>query len=224
MNFLQLCQRLRQEVDASGNDSTVVGATGEWKRLCDWINQSWIEIQQGQKEWNWMRTEVSFNTIANQAEYPYASAPISLTDFARWRDGSFRIYYNDVGDEHMLEYMDYRTFRDLYLISTHKTAYSYPSVITVSPSDSIILALPPDDIYTVTGVYYKKPTELSANTDEPGMPEQYHMLIVYRAMQEYGFYESAQEVTQRSTIRYNDMLQNLVIDETPDIVVDRGFA
>ena len=94
----------------------------------------------------------------------------------------------------------------------------------MSPIDSLILALPPDDIYTVTGVYYKKPTELSANDDMPDMPEQYHMLIVYRAMQEYGFYESAQEVIQRGTIRYNDMLQNLVIDETPDIVVDRGFA
>lgn len=224
MNFLQLAQRLQQEVDTSGNDSTVVGAAGEWKRICDWISQSYLEIQQNQKNWNWMRAEISFNTIANQAEYPFASAPLSLTDFARWRDESFRIYYNDVGDEHLLEQMDYRAFRDAYLISTHRTSYSYPSVITVSPSDSLILALPPNDIYTVTGVYYKKPVELLLDTDEPDIPEQYHMLIVYRAMQEYGFYEAAPEVIQRSTARYSEMLQNLILDETPDIVINRSFC
>ena len=222
MNYLQLCQRVRQEVGASGDDSTVVGATGEWKRLCDWVNQAWMEIQQYHPEWNWLRKEVTFNTIANQAEYPYASAPLLLSNFSRWRDGSFRIYFNDVGDEHLLQQLEYRNFRDAYLISTFKTTYSYPSVITISPSDSLILALPPDGIYTISGVYYKAPTEFSGNTDEPDIPSRYHMLIVYRAMQEYGFYEAAQEVIQRAAARYNEMLQNLLIDETPDISIDRG--
>lgn len=224
MNYLQLCQRLRLEVGASGNDSTVVSASGEWLRLCTWVNQSWIEIQQLYPDWDWMRVEKTFSTIANQAEYDYDAAPLSLTDFARWLDGSFRIYYNDVGDEHLLQQMDYRAFRDEYLISTHKTTYSYPSVITVSPSDSLILALPPNDVYTVTGVYYKTPSELTSNTDTPDMPERYHMLIVYRAMQEYGMYEAAQEVIQRGASRYSEMLNKLMNDELPDISVDRGFC
>lgn len=223
MNYLQLCQRLRQEVGASGTDSTVIGATGEWKRLCDWVNQAWVEIQQHHPEWNWMREEVTFNTIANQAEYPYESAPLSLSDFARWRDDSFRIYLNDVGDEHLLQQMPYRDFRDVYLISTFKTTYSYPSVIAISPSDSLILALPPDQVYTVTGVYYKSPTEFTADANVPDIPSRSHMLIVYRAMQEYGFFESAPEVIQRASARYEQMLQTLLIDETPEITVDRSF-
>lgn len=224
MNYLQLCQRLRQEVGASGSDATTVGATGEWLRLCTWIAQAWSEIQLVNPDWNWMRTEASFATIANQAEYPYASAPLSLTNFSRWIDNSFRIYKDSQGDEHALIPMDYADFYDTYLISTYETTYSYPSVITVSPTDSLILALPPDDIYTVSGEYIQDVSELSADTDTPGLPSRYHMLIVYRAMQDYGVYEAASEVLQRGAARYAEMYNRLEFDEMPDVSVDRGFC
>lgn len=224
MNYLQLCQRLRMEVGASGSDSTVVDASGEWLRLCTWINQAWIEIQQERTDWNWMRGEVSFNTIAEQAEYSYGSSPISLTNFSRWVNDSFRIYLDTQGDEHPLQYMTYAEFRATYLISTYETTYSYPSIITVSPTDSLILALPPNDIYTVSGEYFKNVTELSANTDTPSMPDQYHMLIVYRAMQDYGVSEAAPEVLQKGNARYQQMFNRLVFDETPEVTIDRGFC
>ena len=224
MTYLELCQRLRQEVGASGSDSTVVGAANEWGRLCTWINRAWSDIQLMRNDWNWMRAEVSFNTVAEQAEYAYASSPISLTHFRRWNKDSFRIYLDSVGDEHRLQYMPYREFRNEYLISTFQTTYSYPSVITVSPTDSLILALPPDNEYTVTGEYYNTVTELSADDDTPSLPAEYHMLIVYRAMEEYGYYEAADEVLSRSKMRYEEMMTRLLDDETPDIIVDRGFC
>lgn len=224
MNYLQLCQRLRLEVGASGNDSTVVDASGEWLRLCTWINQAWVEIQQERDDWNWMRGESSFNTIAEQAEYPYASSPISLTSFSRWVNDSFRIYKDTQSDEHQLQHMAYADFRERYLISTYETTYSYPHVITISPTDSLILALPPDDVYTVSGEYIKNVTELSANTDTPSLPSQYHMLIVYQAMEDHGFFETASEVLQRSYKRYQKMLNKLIFDETPEVTIDRGFC
>lgn len=225
MNYLQLCQRLRMEsIGDSGNETTVVDATGEWYRLCTWINQAWIEIQQDRADWNWMRGEASFNTIANQAEYPYVSSPISVTNFSRWIGDSFRIYKDTQGDEHSLQYMAYADFRDAYLISTYETTYSYPSVITVSPTDSLILALPPDDVYTVSGEYIKDVTELSVDADIPDLPSRYHMLIVYRAMQDYGVYESAPEVLQRGVALYEKMLNKLIFDETPEVTIDRGFC
>lgn len=223
MTYLQLCQRLRQEAGASGSDSTVVSATGEWKRLCDWIAQAWVDIQLSQDAWDWMWVKKSFNTIANQGEYPYASSPISLTDFARWKDNSFRIYKDTIGDEHLLDQWDYEDFRNTFLISTPQTTYTYPSIITVSPSDSLILALPPNDVYAVTGEYYTVPSELTADANEPEMPSRYHMLIVWRALQDYGFYEGAQEVVQRATARYSEMMGQLMADELPDISVNRGF-
>lgn len=216
MNYLQLCQRLRSEAGISGADATVTGASGEWLRVTNWIKQAWNEIQLLHDNWNFMHASVSFDTVAEQSTYAYDAAPISLTDFARWKEGSFRIYKDSVGDEHILDWWDYRDFYNTFLISTYKTTYAYPSTITSSPSDSLILALPPDGVYTVSGEYYKDVTELSSDSDTPSMPSRYHMMIVYRAMMDYALYEAASEAAQRAEKRYNEMKYRLECDELPD--------
>lgn len=223
MNYLQLCQRLRKEVGASGDDSTTVDAAGEWDRLCTWVSQAYLELQQERPNWNWMRVEVSFDTINQQNEYPYASAPLSLTNFSRWRENSFRIFKDSVGDERLLDQWGYNDFRDAWLISTDTITYAYPHSIAVSPTDSLILALPPDGVYTVTGEYFKAPTELADDSDEPSLPPRFHMLIVYRAMQDYGFYEAADEVVRRAIARYAEMMERMLLDEIEGVSIDRGF-
>lgn len=220
--YLQLCQRLRQEGGISGSDSTVVSAAGEWKRVCDWVAQAYVEIQEDQTNWEWMRATKSFATIANQAEYAYASSPILLTSFSKWRDGSFRIYSTDVGDEHQLIQMRYDYFREIYRIGNNTTTYGYPSIISVSPTKSLFLALPPDGIYTVTGEYYTAPTVLAADADIPAMPTRFHLAIVYKAMMYLGGYEVAAEIYQRGEKGYKEMYGRLMSDQLPPVQVDRG--
>lgn len=220
--YLQLCQRLRQEGGISGSDATVVSAAGEWKRLCDWISQAYIEIQEDRPNWEWMRATKSFATIANQAEYAYASAPISITSFSRWRDNSFRIYSTNVGDEHQLTQMAYDDFRELYRIGNDTISYAYPSVISVSPTKSLFLALPPDAVYTVTGEYYAAPTILAADADTPAMPARFHLAIVYKAMMYLGGYEAASEIYQRGEKGYREMYGRLMDDQLPMVQIARG--
>lgn len=221
--YINLCKKLRQEVGASGSDTTTVSATGEWKRLCDWVAQAWDEIQMAQPGWLWLRTSKTFNTVAEQGEYAYASAPISLTNFASWRNGSFRLYKDSTDDEQFLSQWHYNDFRDEYLYGSNRTTYSRPTEITVSPTNSLILGSPPDDIYTVVAEYYKAPTTLSADADEPAMPARFHMLIVYRAMMYYGLYESAQEVIARADRMYINMYDQLMADQLDPVTVHRGF-
>jgi hypothetical protein len=221
--YIDLCKRLRQEVGASGSDSTVVGASGEWKRICDWIAISWNEIQKKHPIWEWMRANKSFNTIANQGEYAYASSPLSLTDFASWRNNSFRLYKDSTDDEQFLDHWSYNDFRDEYLLGSNRTTYSRPIVVAVSPSKSLLLGSPPDDVYTVVAEYYKTPTTLSADADEPGMPERFHEAIVYRAMIHYGMYEAAQEVVARGERFYREYMEELEFDQLPPVTVDRSF-
>lgn len=222
--YLQLCQRLRKEVGASGSDSTVVSASGEWGRLCSWIATAWEEIQQEEATWEWMRTTKSFNTVAEQSTYPVADAPLSLTDFAYWRSDSFRLYKDDIGDEQFLDHVPYNWFRDTYLLGSDTTTYSRPTVISITPSKALIFALPPNDVYTVTGEYYKTPTALSLDADEPDMPERFHLAIVYRAMIHYGFYESAQEVIARGERFYREYLERIRFDQLPSIQTYREFV
>jgi hypothetical protein len=189
MNYLSLVQQLCTETGATAG-TTVVNPTGEWARLCGWIKQSWIEIQESNLEYDWMRKPFSFNTIANQGEYAPGNAPLSLTDFGQWRDKSFRIYLTSagVGTEWLLGYKDYNQFRDYYLLSSRKITYARPSEIAISPSKSLLLGLAPNDIYTVSGEYYIDPQVLALDTDVPTatFPSRFNMAIVYRAMIKYG--------------------------------------
>lgn len=222
--YLQLCQRARQEFGASGSDSTVVGATGEWLRICTWVMQSYIELQEEQPDWDWMRADFSFNTIVNQAAYPPASSPIALADFSMWRHTSFRIYLGTDDNEKILSEMPYSSFRDTYLLGSPKTTYGYPSIISISPSRSLYLALPPNDIYVVSGEYYKTPTVLAADSDVPDLPSRYHMAIIYKAMQMYGAYEASAEAFQRGKDEYRKMLGNIRFNQMPMITVSRSFG
>ena len=80
MNYLALVKRAISEAGASGvnNVTTVANASGELLRFTQWINQAWIDIQNKRSDWLFMRKSVQFNLIANQAEYPVTSAPISI--------------------------------------------------------------------------------------------------------------------------------------------------
>ena len=67
-----------------------------------------------------------------------------------------------------------------------RTTFSRPTVISFEPDKGIAFGPIPDIVYHINGEYYKKPIEFSADTDTPRIPERYHMLIVYKAMQYYG--------------------------------------
>ena len=221
--YLQLCQRLRSESGTSGTNTSVPtsisGAAGEWGRLCDWVSQAWSEIQEEHENWEWMRKNVTFNTVAQQSEYTPTGTEIALTDFGSWRKNSFRAYLTSagVGSEQRLGYKGYEAFRDYYMLSSRRITYARPTEITVAPNKSLMLGLAPDADYTVSGEYFKTPQILSADADTPEMPARFHMLIVYRAMMSYGAYNAANEVYQRGEAEYKKMLNKLRMDQLPGI-------
>lgn len=217
--FLQMAQALRQEAGISGTGPvTVTGQTGEMKRVCDWIARAWIDIQEEMTDWDWMRKTVTFNTIANQGSYA-PSTDMALSDFGAWRKGSFRLYLTAAGvqNEFRLTQWDYNSFRDHYLLGARKAIYARPVNYAEAPDRSIVLGLAPDDVYTVTGEYYKTPVTLAADADTPDMPARFHNAIVYRALMAYGAYESAPEVYQYGEKEYRRLLNKLRMDQGPQI-------
>lgn len=223
MNLLELSTELREMCGISGTETTTVGAAGEWLVVVNAINRAWETIQQEQTRWLWMRGTVSFSTVANQGEYAVTAAPLSLTDFANWDVSTFRIYDGSVTNEQWLFFKEYRFFRDYWLFGATRTAYAKPTEFTVSPTKSLIFGAPPDDVYTVTGDYYKTPSTLSGDADEPEMPERFHRLIVYDAMKFIGMKEGAIEHVGYSKEEGQRLRSMLEIDQLPELVVQRGW-
>jgi len=221
MNFLQLCQQVRQEAGIASNGPSTVGSqTGEMKRLVDWVAQAWVEIQEARNDWEWMRQSISFDTVAGQQIY----AP-SLGMVARWKEDSFRSFRASagVGTEIFLANCNYTTFRDYYLFGSRQSLTTSPVTVSVMPDKSLILGPIPDDIYTVRGEYYKVPQTLASDTDVPDMPARFHWAIIHKALMKYGSYEAAMEVIQEQSGLYSAMFSRLEAEQAPQITVELGF-
>lgn len=241
MTYLELVQRLRQECGVAGDGPlSVVGQTKEMKRLCDWIQQSLIEIEQIRNDWEWMRKPIAFDTTIGAAQYaPYTAGPLAdnvsqlcpvapivingtgIPLFSRWLKQSFKIYLTSVGvaNEIPLSQTDYTTFRNYYLYGTRQITHGRPTVCTVAPDRSVILGLVPDNVYTVKGEYYRTAQKLVADTDIPTLPEEHHMVIVYRAMEKYGLYEAAQEQIQAGKEGYALHMNQMMRDYVPPMTI-----
>lgn len=222
MNYLQLVNRTRVECGVSGPAlTTAQGLSGEAARIAAWVSAAWTDIQSSKEDWQWMREPVQFNTVTQQQEYTPTEAGIAST-FGNWKRDSFRC--SSVGqnyaDEQLLNYMEWGTFRNLYQYGNMRTTYARPVVVAITPGATKKLAFGsiPDQPYVITGEYYRKPVELSADADEPAFPERYHMSIVYRAMMFYAGYEAAPEVYQRGELEFKRLINRLNVDQLPNVL------
>ncbi|QJQ93915.1 MULTISPECIES: hypothetical protein [Halomonadaceae] len=215
MTFLELCQRLRQEVGAAGTGpAAVTGQHGEYARLIGWIQQAWMEIQTRRTDWrfSWAEGEVELESGYRDYALP--------DDFARFIPGTIYL------DDRQLTLLPYSEFRRRF----RKAAPERPRHITVTPGDVMRLGgaltfdgMPSED-ETLSFEYFRKPQVLSANGDTPRLPEEHHMAIVYRAMTQYGLYENAPEVIQQGASNEARLMNEIERSQLPAVVLPGGLA
>jgi hypothetical protein len=220
MNYLQLVNRTRVECGITGPAlTTVQNLTGEAARIASWVSSAWVDIQTSKEDWLFMRETVTFNCTTQQQFYTATQAGIGAT-FANWKRDSFRCssVSQSYADEQLMNFMEYTTFRNLYMYGNMRTTYARPVVVTIDPEKRLGLGSIPDQAYVIDGEYYVLPVELTANADTPAFPVNYHMAIVYRAMYYYAGYESAPEVYQRAEFEFKRLMERINIDQLPTIV------
>jgi hypothetical protein len=218
MNYLELCQRMRQECGISGTGpSTVVNQTGNLKRIVDWVNTAWIDIQTAHQDWDWMRTSASFPTVASQATYALGTGTgtvgVSVATFGKWDRDTFRNYDTSVGtdSEVFMGFVHYDTWRDVYFYGALRTTTTRPIDMSITPAKAIALGPPPLVGYTITGDYFTAPLDMTADADIPALPAQFQMAIIYRAMMSYGAYEAAPEVYQRGELEFGKLMRRMTV-------------
>lgn len=175
MNYLQLCQQLRREVGTAGSGSipsAVTSQTGMNEKLVNWIADACYQIESLHWDWNFLWSQFSVATVAGNAE------PTVPVDLGVWDEDSFYLNYT-LATNKKLSKLDYRQWRATYRqgVQTNRK----PSFVVVKPDNQIRLHPAPDDAYTLTADYWARPTRLSANTDEPAIPEQFQRCIVVLA-------------------------------------------
>jgi len=217
MDFLTICQKVHQEASEGAGPVSVVGQTGELKKVIDYVNLAWLELQSHRTDWFWMRKTKTFLTINGVAEYTQASLGVSVK---RFFPETCRIYKTADGkaSEGFLSYIDYADWLQRYGAGVSEDAA--PSVFTVSPSKSIILTPAPSVGFTLTVDYQENPTEMTENDEVPGLPLFAHRIIVFAALMHYAFHLNASEVYQRAEIGFDKWLALLEEDQLPQITID----
>lgn len=223
--YLELVQELAVECGVTGTITTTASQSGEYNRLVRWVAQAYTEIQNmNGGRWRWLRSDFTFDTVADDFEYSFGDATdvdaaATITRFSSWRFADYQnppkqyLTSGGVGGQTWLIYAKFDWWRNIYSIGTQTSGV--PHHIAVSPRDTILLGPTPDDIYTITGEYFKSPQILSDDSDTPEMPAQYHQLIVYKAMEKYAGYESANEVMIRAQYEGMPMLRQLYVNQGP---------
>lgn len=226
MNFLQLAQRLRQEAGAAGTGPTAVtNQIGEAARFVDWINTAWLEIQGLHDTWGFMREPFEFTTAAGTGQTTPDEA--GLTDFRYWHRDTLRCWRTSLGisDEQWLVEWEYQVFRDTYRFNQNRDLVGRPLVFAVQPNSKALMYGPLMDVgYTVVGEYQRVPTPLVAATDEPDLQSHQHMIIVYKALEYYGLYESAGEVITRAQKQYATLLSQLEREQLQALYLGNPLA
>jgi hypothetical protein len=204
MNFLALVNRARRECGRTGSALTTLqtGLSEESQRFVDWVGQAWIDVQMRRPDWLWMRKKVAFDTIAAQSIYTPLQA--GAANVNEWQNESFRQYLLSagVGSEQYMNYVEWDDFRDVYLFGSVQNSSSIPMMMTVTPEQNLQMWPIPNGVYRIQGEYHRAPTSLVLDADDPSssgndLPERFHMLMVFKAMQSYAAYEAAPEVMDR---------------------------
>lgn len=219
MNYLQICNAVKEKTGVSGVAmTTVTGQTGELLRIVNWVNDALMDILGMHEDWLFFLNDFTFPLVTHQQSYTPTQA--NTTNFANWKTDTFRIYQTSLGfqNEYYMGFQNYDDFRNLYQFGAQRSTFQRPIVFTVDPAKNLLVGPSPDTIgYTAVGKYYKVPTEMSANTDIPIIPVEYHRAIVFRAMMFYGAYEGAPEVFNMGSSEFDKVLQRLELNQLPPV-------
>lgn len=231
MNYLQLAQRLAVECGvAGGGPSTVVGQIGMYQKLVNWINDAWLEMQGMHDNWDWMREQFTFETVASTGDYLPATTTNTvtgnlMTDLRYWRKDTFRCQKKSIGvqDEQWLVEWEYNVFRNTYRFNVQVDGR--PVVFAIKPhGKAVMLGQIPNDVYQISGEYQTLPSSMTADTDTPAMPTHLHLAIVYKAMQFYGLYEAAPEVLSKGNTEFSRLMNQLEREQLPELYLGNPLA
>lgn len=220
MNYLALVKRLRSEAGIAGTGpTTVVGQVGELARLVDWIAEAYEDIQSKKDDWDFLRSDFSFNCTVSDPTYPQAT----VSGLANWKPDTFRIYKTTVVDELFLTYRKWDDFRNLRLRGAARATPGRPIEFSITPAKEVYLWPVPDFAYTINGEYFKIEQVMTADADEPVF-DRFHMAIVYNALMRYATYVESPVLYGKAEREYGRLITKLEKNWTPDIVLGGPLA
>ena len=110
--------------------------------MTNWIIQSDLEIQELHHDWNFLRAEIEFDTVAGDWSYTPVIDITAITKFAQWKTDELRVYLKSAGygsETRLGAALAYDAFRDYWRFNMRRSTQSRPVSWAVAPDHSLVL-------------------------------------------------------------------------------------
>jgi len=206
MTYLQLCQKMVQDLGLQNTISSVLSQIGMSKKIVDWVADADEYIQSLWIDWNFLWTQHSVSTIASTR---LITAP---SDFSAWDNNSIFLDYT-TEDWQQLHKLDYLEWRTTYGNGTQED--DQPDRFVQLPNHNLYLEPAPDKVYTFTGDYWKVVTRMAANATVSAIPARFHRIILAQAKIYYAEHDEFPTVYELASKEYAGLLKDLQAAELP---------
>jgi len=211
MTFIELCQRVRQESGISGSGPvTVVNQTGILAKVVEWVRQADLDIQRLQNDWSflWAMTDTTLTTDVRQ----YAMADLGLNNVSR-------IKQLNIGNQKLTE-IPWELFRQRGYLGMNDR--QQPTIYTFRPDGILCVFAVPNSNYPLSVEHYNLPQPLLLYDDVSLIPERFHDIIMHKALMYYASHEEDGNLLQVSSMRYENVLNELASACLPRMEFSRG--
>lgn len=221
MNKLELFKALWKEQDLSNTTpSTTLSQSGELLQSVGWLDTAYASILRERYDWQFMVADYEFSITEGKSEYTATEAGID--DLSKWVVSDMTVYSDGYDDEQGLTFCQWKPFKSTYLRGTSRTTTGRPQIVSVKPDNSLIFSAIPDRDYTCTGEYRRRIVELADDDAVPVFPEDFHMIIVWRALMFHGSLHAETDKYAHGLREYTKLFAEMCNSQLP--MITRGSA
>ncbi|RAK01607.1 hypothetical protein [Aliidiomarina maris] len=210
MNYLEICKRARHESRISGDGPTTV--TGQLGVLADVVlavRDAWRELQMMHETWLFLEATAHAELVANGQVY----SPTQLNM------QSLRRVISIFCGHRQLKQLDWDKYQSL---KRSQPRFGAPTFFCVTPSRQVEFYPSPSEAVGIETRYTLAARELVQNSDEPSIPAEYRMIIVWMAVMKLTANESDAVVYQKALEHYDRLLAELQSEFLPAMDFGRG--
>lgn len=210
MNFLQIAQRIRQEMGTGGlGPSTLLAQFGEDKQYTDWTREAYIDVLNYARDWNFLWKEFQF--VGNGGR-EYNEAAHGVIDVGTWNVDTFYALQNEaLYPLHFVPWDEFRLYQASVMVN------GLPASFSIQPGGTLVFDAAPQASVTIGGEYFIKPdTEIFAD-GQPVFPERYHMIVVWRGLMLAAAFYAEPDKYAHGENMYSRMLAQMTARELPAI-------
>jgi len=219
LNFLEICQMAARETQVveDGLPETTINQVGILGSIVKWVNDSWKRLQLKRPRWKWMRRRWTATSATTVDLARYSASALGITRFSRWitdtrrSDGSvyqpLTMYLEATGisDEGPLQFIEWDIYVERYLRGSVDS--NRPIEWSIDPQTrDLMLGPPPNDAFILKGECVVSPQVLDGDDDEPELPEDFHELIAWLAVERA---QNADEATPQAIQTAMDQVKEI---------------